>query len=255
MARSASIPASFILALGLLGACGGESAGGSGPAPRDDGPELQARLDAEGLVVLEPGRTYRIRARLSVTRDGGGLVGDGTPLLVLGTAAGEFDNDDPLAKHGPDAVGILAQGLRDVVLKGFSVRKEPRDGTYVKAVSLRDCENPRVEGLDVSGFGLGGGILSLDSVRGGVVRGNTIRDAYSDHPARGQITGIEVDDNRVAGGSVGLVIEANVIRNLAVGPRFFALFGWETDGITIAHPDSSGHVLDRPFRRGDGGGR
>lgn len=258
MACTARFPAlAALAALGALGACGDPgsdpaasspgSGGGSG-LPRaavDDTPGLQARLDAEGLVVLEPGRTYRIRACLRISRDGGGLIGDGTPVLVLGTADGEFDNPDRqvCATYAGNAVGLYARDLRDVVLKGFSVRKEPREGTYVKAIGIRACENVLVEGLDVSGFGLGGGIVSLDSVRGGILRGNTIRDGHSDHELRGQITGIAVDDNRCLGNSSGLTIEGNVIRNLTVGPRFFALHGWETDGITIAHPDSGGHLI------------
>lgn len=211
----------------------------------EDTRELQSKLDRDGVVELDPGRTYRIRSGLVLRRHRAAILGDGTSTLLLAAGDGEFHNpsSDVQDRYAPSSVGVLSEGLDDIRLAGFAIRKEVRDGSYVKAVAVRDGRNPTLEGLDVSGFSIGGGLITLSSVVQGIVRGNQVHDCHTNHAERGQITGIEVDNDLVRGPSRGLLIEKNALRNLTVGPDFFGRFGYETDGINIANSESNGHVL------------
>lgn len=84
----------------------------------------------------------------------------------------------------------------------------------------------------------------------GVTRGEIsdcyIHDCYTNSASLGQITGIEVD-NTLGAPSYDLLIERNWIERLRVGASFLAAFGYQTDGITIAHNNSHGHIVRANF--------
>jgi hypothetical protein len=223
-----------------------EEHGAVGDGTTDDTVAMQAAV-ATGKVVYLGEKTYKIIARLDILT-GGGIVGRGPKSeIYMGAQAGQFDNstNSSLTRYDADAVGILASGVNSIRLENFKIRQEVVEGRYVKAIAVNNCYNVVIDKIEATGFCLPYGIITLNTVtEGGRVTNCYIHDCTSNHSSTGQITGIEVDNDRVSSTpSHGLVISGNVIRDLTVGAGFLASFGYQTDGIHIVHYTSEGHVI------------
>jgi hypothetical protein len=222
-----------------------EDFGAHGDGVYNDTWALELALATGRPVKLGSNRVYRIHRRLDLM-DGGVIYSDdGTATILLGSRDGEFDNYNPDYSRGKNAVGIMALHVNNVVLRNFRIRKEFRDGTYVKAVSINGSVNPTVDGLDIAGFTGGEGLLSLNGVSGGQIINNRIHDCYTNVTYRSQITGIDVDDVRYdVGASSNVLISGNQIWNLTVGPDFDAIYGYETDGINPQYYGTVGLIIE-----------
>lgn len=223
------------------------------PSHADDTAELQRRLDREKTVHLESGRVYELNQALRIP-SGGGLIGDGSPVLFLRTGPNRFSN----VSQGPDnlvadnANGIRVDSAENVVLKGFKLRKEISDPSYVKGILVTSSRNVLIEGIEATGFSGRNGIITLISVTNSVVRGNFIHSGHTNFPRPGsskpQITGIEIDDQDLLDylrvpASEGIQILDNRIENLTVGAEFFREHYFETDGINVGSTRSRSHVI------------
>lgn len=200
----------------------------------DDTAALQAVLDRGQRIVLGRNETYRITRRLDITRDESGIIGDGTATLLMDSGEGAFDNAAPegKAKYGANAVGILAQGMANVVIRGIRIRYDAEaDDRYVKAIALRRVKGFRIARNDIRDFTKADGIVYIGASSDGAITGNVIRDAYTNSKQRGQITGIVLDDDD--DGSQNITIARNEISNLTVGAEYKAAFYIQTDGINL----------------------
>ena len=213
-----------------------------GDGVADDTVALQRVLDSGEAVVLGAGKTYRITRRLDITRDGSGILGDGTATLLMGAGAGAFDNSDPRRKYDANATAILARGVAGVRIEGLRIRYEMRiDDRHVKALALRGCKNFRVTANDISNFSMADGIVYVGASTDGVISGNTIHSSHTNSVNRGQITGIVLDDDDK--GSTRIEISGNDIHDLTVGPEFFAKYNTQTDGINLTMRTSHVNVI------------
>ncbi|WP_373503081.1 right-handed parallel beta-helix repeat-containing protein [Aestuariivirga sp.] len=225
-----------------------ENTGGArGDGVADDTAALQRVLDSGGTVVLGAGKTYRITRRLDITRDGSGILGDGTATLLMGAGAGAFDNAAPEKKYAPNATAILATNVVGVRIEGLRIRYGTQiDDRHVKAMALRGCRDFRIAGNDISNFSLADGIVYVGASQDGVITGNAIHSSHTNSKTRGQISGIVLDDDDK--GSSRIEISGNHIYDLTVGPEFFAKFNAQTDGINLtmrtAHVDVTGNRIE-----------
>lgn len=210
----------------------GTPPGAVGDGIADDTLALQEALDLGNTVMLAPGRTYRITRRLDITRDDSGLVGDGTPTLLMDSSPGAFDNEDPSRKYAPDATAILADGVASPRVQGIRIRYDNSNGErVVKAIAFRRCSDFLIADNDIAGFAKADGIVYAGACQRGRIAGNVIHDGYTNSAIRAQITGIVLDDDDQ--GSTGVEITGNRIFDLTVGPDFERRFRAQTDGINI----------------------
>lgn len=228
--------------------------GARGDGISDDTKQLQQALDSGRVVYLAPGRTYAVTSRLEIPSEGG-MLGDGT-ATIFARASG-FTNSDPTIKgrYGSTSAVISASGMtrppftphKDIVIRGIKLRFEPTEGRHVDAIVARNVHALTIEGVEISGFPAGTGVRVATISGRSSISNNRIHDFRSNtdfsksYPGAGpQITAIEVDNDRVNGvASKGLVIAGNEIANITVGPTFLSAHGYQTDGINIAHWDSS----------------
>ncbi|MFT3989609.1 right-handed parallel beta-helix repeat-containing protein [Aestuariivirga sp.] len=207
----------------------------------DDTADMQKVLDEQGVLHLEPNKQYRITRSLIISKDGGGIEGDGTSTILMGTGIGEFDNDSNSAstRYASNAVGIRADYIDEPFVRGVVIKPETYvDNRYVKAIAFKHCFDVDVENNDISNFSKSLGLVYLGAVSGGVVRKNFIHDVYTNAETYGQITGIEFDNDDPP--SKNVFVTQNKIWRLTVGPVFLAKFGYQTDGINTVKPLTSG---------------
>jgi parallel beta-helix repeat protein len=196
-------------------------------------------------VRLTGGKRYVLNRRLAIP-DAGGLVGSGGATIFVPAAS--FNNRDlsVAGRYGDNAVVLDLSGSkrdpsqpRDTpVLRGFRIESERKTNRCVNAVVARNVRNLVIDALDISGFPLGCGIKAASLTGKNRISRNRIHDFYDDSvwPALPQITGIEVDNDTVAGvSSSGIVIAENTILNMTVSPEFFKAHGYQTDGINLLH--------------------
>lgn len=233
--------------------------GAVGDGVTDDTAALQRALSSGRPVRLGGNRTYALSRRLTVPSRGG-LVGDGTATLVA-RAAGFASSDITVrGRYKADSSVIDASGMvvppytpnDGVTLRGFKLRYEWTEGRYLDGIVARNVQGLLIERVELSGFPIGSGI-KVASVRGGsAIRDNVVRDFSSNTSfaaryagAIPQITGIEVDNDRVNGiGTQGLSIARNRIANLTVGPVMRAAHGYQSDGINVASQHADGVVIE-----------
>lgn len=213
----------------------------------DDYATLEQALAAAEAVVggadvlLRSGKTYTLTAGLLVPANCG-LVGDGTPKLFA--PASVFTNTSLLTKYtATSAVVRVVGGLTSpftpadgVRLRGFKIECEAGDGRVVDAIAARNVTNFEASCIEASGFPVGCG------VRASTVRGRSLIAFNHIHsfttaaawPTQPQITGIELDGDRVNNtGSQGVWIVGNRIRDLTVTGAALSAYGFQTDGINL----------------------
>ena len=221
--------------------------GAVGNGSTDDTASLQRALNSGRLIILAPGRSYAVTSPLKVPANGG-IVSDGTGEIFA--RASGFTNTDPTAagRYRPTSTVIDASGMttapytpnRNVTFRAFRLRFESTEGRSVDGIMARNVDGLVIDGVEISGFPAGAGIRLSSIVGQSAISNNRIRDFSSNtdfskaYPGgRGQITGIEIDNDRINGDSRNIVISNNQITNLTVGPVFLAAHGYETDGINI----------------------
>lgn len=242
-----------------VGAAEASEFGAVGDGVTDDTAALQRALNSGRPVRLGERKTYALSRRLTVPSHGG-LIGDGTATLIA-RAAGFASTDITVrGRYKADSSVIDASGMvvppytpnDGVVLRGFKLRYEWTEGRYLDGIVARNVQGLLIERVEISGFPIGSGI-KVASVRGdSAIRDNIVRDFSSDTSfavtyagAIPQITGIEVDNDRVNGiGTQGLSIASNRIANLTVGPVMRAAHGYQSDGINVASQHADGVVIE-----------
>jgi len=198
-------------------------------------------------LYIRPGTRFAIDRRLDLP-SGAALVGEGTgegrPVIVMPAGLFTHRSLDADQRYSPAAVGIMVTGeqageaSRDVRILNLDLRCERRDARVLRGVLARNAIDLEISDVHVSGLPVGVAFC-LASVRGNSrVSRCRAHDCRSDmnwgRGAHPQITGLEIDNDRVAGiGTRDLLVENFRAEDLTVGPAFAAAHGWETDGINI----------------------
>lgn len=211
-----------------------EDWGAVGDGSTDDATAIQALLTAGYIWAPVSGKSYAIGTRLNITSAGSGIIGDGTPLIVMLASSGKFANTNAAAgsRYGTDAVGIYASSIARPILKGFRIKYETQtDDRYVKAIAFRSCTDILIEEVEAWNFTKALGVVYVGACTGGSVSRNYVHDCTTNSSTTGQITGIEFDNDDTL--SSGIDVDGNRIENLTVGSTFLASWGYQTDGINV----------------------
>ena len=209
----------------------------------DDSAALQAAVNTGKLVSLN-GASVGIGSQITWAQNGGGIVGPGH--IVMLTGVGQFQETVEANKYQTDACGIYVLSFDDVVFRGFkmSLGGTPNDDSVCMAIALRDSLRSTVQGCDFTGFRKADGIIAVDSSFDCAVVDNYIHDCEANGLTNGQLSGVNVDDNRVASvASERLNISRNRIANLTVDATFLATNGYQTDGINVSNAASYAHTI------------
>jgi hypothetical protein len=209
---------------------------------------FQAALDA-GNVWLTPGKTYVLKGFIDI-RCSRQIISDGSGTLLIKTGAGTSFPDK--GKHPPPGgyIDDYVQPIRivdtsNVVLRDFRVRMASEEGDVQPllrgGIHVRNSSDVSIQGLELLGFPRTQGILVVNSGTNNLFHGG-----YTKVPSR-QVTGIEVDGDRVSDDSNGprnsdnLRIVGNFILGVMVDNGVFfetsyrngMPLGYETDGINL----------------------
>lgn len=203
-------------------------------------------------VGLKGGGLYGCNTKIVIPA-GGGLVGAGGSKILA--RRGSFNNQDltPDGRKGNNAVVIdlsghptdpakasLAPSLENVrVVYGAPSGSGTDLIRAVSAVRAFNVLDALIADNEIVGFPLGKGIVAGTLQGNGRIIRNHIHDFLDNSTGWlaanvPQITGIEIDNDRVGGiFSDGVLIEGNRIVGLKVGADFLAAYGYQTDGINL----------------------
>lgn len=199
-----------------------------------------------GGVYLFPGKRYKVTSKISIPARCG-IYSDGSAEIYAPAAS--FNNTTLANKYASNSAVLDLSGLtvgpytvsESPFVVGVRITSEVSQGRLVDAIVARNARNVRIEGCEVSGFPIGCGIRA-STLYGGSITRNFIHD-FTDNAVWGtqpQITGIEIDGDRVNSVASGqTVIAGNVIKDLTVGATVLASWGYQTDGINVAHQSSA----------------
>jgi hypothetical protein len=224
-----------------------EDFGAFGNGIADDTAAIQAALNylyssGGGGVELTSGKTYKVSSKINIPSNCG-IFGDGSPTIYA-TSAG-FNNSGVVGTYGANSAVIDLSGETaspysigvNKFLTGVKIESQVLDGRAVDGVIARNCKNITISKNEIKNFPVSRCIV-VCSVVNGFILDNYIHDCTTNYtgwaPLRPQITGIDVDDDRVNSiESSNLIISGNIISDLTVGASVLAYAGYETDGINL----------------------
>lgn len=202
-------------------------------------------LDLGIIGVLENDSTYAISSRVSWNLDSSGFISKGKSKVLMLTAG---FNATTYAGLASNSVGFSANNIDNPVFKGIHIEFETH-GTNIRTaigLALRDCSNLDVD-VEASGFSEPEfGIITVDSCIGGRCYTN-VHDCSSNDNTLGslQITGLEIDENRVSGVySKDIDFGNPVYKDLTFGAAAITAFGYQTDGVTLSGGSDGGGGAD-----------
>lgn len=100
-----------------------------GDGTTDDGLSLQKVLDANKPILLDHGRTYYIKSRLTLG-NGATIIGDGSQTLVMDLDS--FTNSDRTLYSSATAALIYSSGKSKIRLRDFKIIPSIQDGGYIR---------------------------------------------------------------------------------------------------------------------------
>jgi hypothetical protein len=210
-----------------------------------DGAEADTFCISKSLVVgnvrLTPHSRYKITARIDVP-SGRWIVGNRTSVIEMdGT---QFNGT--ATQYATNTLGFLFNNLSDAGgLYGFQIKLvNPTNELIAGAVAIRNCSNINLVDLQISGFRKSK-VIAVDTSTNCSINENYIHDCLLASSTTGQMTGIDIDNNRVGSSpSSGIEIRNNEIRNLTCSSGFIGSFGHQTDAINISHESTNKIVID-----------
>jgi hypothetical protein len=217
--------------------------------PRARGARLKSAVEAGGTVRLPP-VDFVLSSPIDVPSN---TLISGAPGATVFLDARHFNNQnrynvDDIKQGKP--VGFRIRNKSNVTIEGLTIRLFHSAGgsvdrRFVRAITVRNSDNVVIRSNDISAFSNANGIIAIDSGRGVNISDNAIHDSFTDYMQGEfvQLTGINIDDQRVNGASSGISIERNTIRNLLVSDRIARERGFETDGINVSSSSTSGIVI------------
>lgn len=231
-----------------------EQFGAVGNEVADDLPWFNAALAflslaGGGALRLTPWKSYRLSSRLGMPSKCA-MVGDGTATIVA--KAADFNNTSLAGKYLSNSAVIDCSGevsgsftpSTNITLRGFKIKSEVSDGRLVDAITARNVKNLVIQDLEIFGFPVGCGVRASTLSGRSSISLNHIHDfttALNTYGSQPQITGIELDGDRVNGvGSSGFWILANRIEDITMTGAALSTYGMQTDGINIQGSSSPG---------------
>ena len=219
-----------------------EDFGAVGNNSDDDTTAFTNALAAGHSIYLTPFKTYRFTGRITVP-SGQRIVGDRSSIMSMDTGSGFFDQTSTASYDAVDGVGFYLSGNTGGGLFGFRIRLSNRTAELIAgAVLMRGCTATHVVGCEFDNFSKAK-IVRVESCIASVVDENYFHDCQISSATTGQLTCIDVDDNRPTGASTGISIQRNRFKDITASAGFITAYGYQTDAINISHEDSGGHTI------------
>lgn len=219
-----------------------EDFGAAGDGVADDTAEIVAALAAHSIVRLLPGKTYRITSRITVP-SGKFIIGDGTPILNMDTGAGFFDATSAGSYAASNGVGVFFDTSTGGGLVGVRVKLSTRTSELIAgAVLIRSSNKIIIQGCEFDNFSKAK-VLRVESSTVCAITDNYFHDCEISSATTGQLTAIDIDDNRPSGNSSGIMVCRNRFKNITASAGFIASFGYQTDAINVSYENSTGHTI------------
>lgn len=217
-----------------------EDFGAVGDGTTDDAAAFAAALATGRPVRLQKHKTYAFGTQLQPPSNSG-IIGGGT--LKMLTGPGKFDASSYGAVFATNATGVFIDARENVDIDANFIMEANGAVRVCNPVSVRSSTNVNVLG-SCSGFKEAQvGLLSWDSNIGGYVRWYP-HDCTPDSNTLStiQLSGLEIDNNRVSSiNSVGLVFDVYA-KNLKLGATAVAAYGEQSDAVNIQSQGYSGMV-------------
>lgn len=214
--------------------------GALGDGVADDTAAFERAVRSGASVVSVPGGAYRLTRQIAIP-SGVALQGSGSPQIILDVAS--FDETSIARTYASNACALMLHGNQGGGVFGLTFSPSAYGSEHVvMAIALRGASHVEIRNCTFYGFSKTK-IVRIDSCSNCVIDANYFHDCYLACVGPAQLTCIDVDDNRVAGGSSNLSITGNLIRSITVSPEFLAAHGNQTDGINVSHETSSGHLI------------
>ncbi len=226
----------------------GRTNGSPGNGIADDAPFWNDALAAGRTVVLSDRKSYLLKSPVIFSLDGTGIVAPMGARVKMSTAAGAFDNNVFADRYSISntggfkyAVAIHADGVDGVVLEGFGIAPDqwPETGgaeRYLKAISLKNCDEARITGVEASLFSRSRGIISVNDCDRIVIDRPYIHHCWSNltigSASSLQVTAIDVDDDADFGSRYGKITGGR-FEHLTVGEAARQALGYQTDAINF----------------------
>lgn len=214
----------------------------AGDGIADDTAAFDKAVRGGASVISIPRGTYRLTRQIAIP-SGVTLQGTGNPKIILDVAG--FDETNIARTYEANACAFLFQQCTGGGVSGLTFAPSAYGKEHVvMAIALRDCANMQISDCTFNGFSKTK-IIRVDSCTDCSVSDNHFRDCLLASSSPAQLTCIDIDDNRVRGGSARIAATGNQMRAIGVSPEFLAAFGDQTDGINISHASSAGHYIAR----------
>lgn len=188
------------------------------------------------FIYCDPNATYLVSKRLVasssvvILSSGASIVGDSS---VFNREDGQYDMEDGV---------ILKVNAPVFEMKGIRIALDSNanGSNTTTGLLLSDCKFD-VCGCELDTFSKSKVVRIQSGKKGSKFNGNYVHDCLIDSLTTGQLTAIDVDDNRGPSGlpSTGVEIAHNTIENMLASAAFEASFFYQTDGINISFPDSN----------------
>ena len=203
----------------------------------DDTLAIQAGLNAG--VVTGANLTCKITSRLLATLADSGIEGS---IKLVGVAS-LFNREDGLYDNTNGT--ILKVGVSGFILDGVTIKLDSNSNgeNTTTALLLRSANDFKIINCDFNTFS-NTKVIRVEDCDDGVILHSKIHSCLMDSATTGQLTAIDIDDNRPSTTfSKNIEVAHCVIYNMLVSAAFKASFGYQTDGINISNQGSYGHNI------------
>lgn len=232
--------------------------GAVGNGVADDTAAIQAALTAAsvnggGAVALGRGATYQVTSKINIPSNCG-LIGDGTATIYAPAAS--FNNTSLTTRYTSNSAVIDLSGQTsgpftanaNPFLINVKIQSQVSQGRCVDAVVVRNATSPLIMGCEIYGFPVGCGIKAASLSGESLFANNYIHDFLDNTTSwvgTPQSTAIELDNDRINSvASAGVKIVNNEINKIQLGAAAVTAYGYQTDGINIAHPTTVDYVIE-----------
>jgi len=216
--------------------------GATGDGATDDTLAFQDALAFGLIAYAKANKDYFISSRIAWTLANAGFVCEGGQATI--TMDKDGYNATSYGGLAANSVAFECQNLAGPVLKGLHIKLEAH-GSDIRtciAAAFRNCTDMDVD-VEASGFSEPEfGIITVDSCIDGKCFVN-VHDCTSNNNTLGslQITGLEVDENRVSSVySKDVNFGSPTFKDITLGAAAIAAFGYQTDGVTLSGGATSG---------------
>lgn len=208
----------------------------------DDTLAFKRAVSSGAPDIIVPKGTYRLMNQI-VVPSGVSLRGVGKPLILLDVNG--FNATSTSQTYAANACAFMFRNNVGGGVYGLKFRPSSYGAELVvMAIAVRAGRETHIKDCEFEGFSKTK-IVRVDSSSLCSLQRNYFHNCHLSSTNVSQLTCIDVDDNRIRGGSKNLRITDNLFKYITVSPDFLSKHGNQTDAINISNEMSSGHLISK----------